>query len=399
MKRRRICAFFLALLFGMVSVVHAADCQKTAESCVEGPETRNIGGYPVHRDCWRYRSQFSCVSQAMTDDCQPLRDRGCSQIGSICIDTNPLGACMLHEQTWQCRVASGSTSTITNCGGQQFCLDGHCFDTGNAPDADFAKMVTALEVQREAGKYVGPHDPGGFPGLRQPLPQEALRPGQLLQGCRIGRIALQQPEPDPRRRGAGDGRGGVELHLRRAIRVRRPRTWPSPASKRCSELGAAPPHWPASWPAISRWHPSLRPWYPAHGPSPYWRSSSRASSPASSRTDSRHEARQPALSRCRQLLLVTPANHSSLHRDHRVLLLLQLAPGPHPQRAGTRPARPRLGRRRKPRLQRLYRRAIAGARLLPDEPRGVLRRDRADLARRRHPALPCPTKINGYFGP
>jgi hypothetical protein len=45
MKRRRLCAFFLALLFGMVSTVHAADCQKTSESCVEGPETRNIGGY------------------------------------------------------------------------------------------------------------------------------------------------------------------------------------------------------------------------------------------------------------------------------------------------------------------------------------------------------------------
>ena len=156
MKLRLVCAFFLVLLFGMVSTVHAADCQKTAESCVEGPETRNIGGYPVHRDCWRYRSQFSCVSQAMSDDCQPLRDRGCSQVGSSCIDTSPLGACMLYEQTWQCRVASGSSSTITNCGGQQFCLDGHCFDTGNAPDADFAKVVTALEVQREAGKYVDP---------------------------------------------------------------------------------------------------------------------------------------------------------------------------------------------------------------------------------------------------
>jgi hypothetical protein len=45
MKRRRLCAFFLALFFGMVSMVRAADCQKTAESCVEGPETRNIGGY------------------------------------------------------------------------------------------------------------------------------------------------------------------------------------------------------------------------------------------------------------------------------------------------------------------------------------------------------------------
>ena len=157
MTLRLVCALLLTILAVAVSSVRAADCQKASESCVEGPETRNIGGYPVYRDCWRYRAQYSCVSQAMTDDCQPLRNRGCSQIGSRCVDTNEQGACMLYEQTWQCRVSSGSTSTITNCGGQQFCLDGKCFDTGNAPDADFARMVTAMEVQREAGKYLDPN--------------------------------------------------------------------------------------------------------------------------------------------------------------------------------------------------------------------------------------------------
>ena len=129
----------------------AADCYQTAETCVEGPETRNIGGYPVQRDCWRYRASYTCVSQNSTDDCQPLRDRGCSQVDSRCMDTNPQGACMLYEQTWQCRVATGTTSTVTNCGGQQFCLDGRCFDTGYAPDADFARAVAGLEAQREAG--------------------------------------------------------------------------------------------------------------------------------------------------------------------------------------------------------------------------------------------------------
>ena len=157
MTLRLVFALLLTMLAVAATSVRAADCQKAAESCVEGPETRNIGGYPVYRECWRYRSQYSCVSQAMTDDCQPLRNRGCSQVGSSCVDTNPQGACMLYEQTWQCRVSSGSTSTITNCGGQQFCLDGKCFDTGNAPDADFARMVTAMDVQREAGKYVDPN--------------------------------------------------------------------------------------------------------------------------------------------------------------------------------------------------------------------------------------------------
>ena len=156
MTTRFLNALLLSVIGMTISVAHAADCQKLAETCVEGPQTRDIGGYPVYRDCWRTRSQFNCVSQTMTDDCQPLRSRGCAQVGSRCVDTSPQGTCMLYEQSWTCRVSTGSASTVTNCGSQQFCLDGHCFNTAYAPDADFAKAVTALEVQREAGKYIDP---------------------------------------------------------------------------------------------------------------------------------------------------------------------------------------------------------------------------------------------------
>jgi conjugal transfer mating pair stabilization protein TraN len=61
---------------------------------------------------------------------------------------------MVYEQSWQCRIATGATSTVTNCGGQQFCIDGQCFDTSHAPDADFARAIAGLEVQREAGQYI-----------------------------------------------------------------------------------------------------------------------------------------------------------------------------------------------------------------------------------------------------
>ena len=155
--KRLLQVLIMTLVATTAPAAQGAECQKLSETCVEGPETRSIGGYPVYRDCWRYRAQFSCVSQNLTDDCQPLRDRGCSQIGSKCIETNTLNACMLFEQTYQCRVSSGSTSTITNCGNQQFCLDGHCFNTAYAPDPDFARVVTLLEVQREAGKYIDPN--------------------------------------------------------------------------------------------------------------------------------------------------------------------------------------------------------------------------------------------------
>ena len=72
---------------------------QTAETCVEGPRPAHRRLYPVQRDCWRYRASYTCVSQNSTDDCQPLRDRGCSQVDSRCMDTNPQGACMLYEQT------------------------------------------------------------------------------------------------------------------------------------------------------------------------------------------------------------------------------------------------------------------------------------------------------------
>ena len=143
----------------------AADCQKLSETCVDGPATKTIGGYPVYRACWRYTSQYSCVSQTMVDDCQPLRDQGCSQIGSKCVDSNANGLCTLFDQTYQCKVANGSTSTITNCGDQQFCMGSNCFDTSHPPDTDFAKAVAVMEAQREAGKYLDPNSLQVFKGF------------------------------------------------------------------------------------------------------------------------------------------------------------------------------------------------------------------------------------------
>ena len=143
----------LALLLISTAAV-AADCQKVSEVCVDGPATKQISGYAVYRDCWQYQESFSCISQNTVDDCQPLRDRGCSQIGSSCIDTGSNGLCQLYEQTYQCKVASGTTSTVANCGSQQFCMEGNCFSTGYQADADFAKSVAMLEAQREAGKYL-----------------------------------------------------------------------------------------------------------------------------------------------------------------------------------------------------------------------------------------------------
>lgn len=144
--------------------VAAADCQKVSEACVDGPSTKQISGYAVYRDCWRYQANFNCLSQKTADDCQPLRDRGCSQIGSTCLNTASNGLCQLFEQTYQCKVVGGTTSTVANCGTQQFCMEGNCFSTAYQPDSDFAKSVAMLEAQREAGKYFDPNSLSVFNG-------------------------------------------------------------------------------------------------------------------------------------------------------------------------------------------------------------------------------------------
>jgi conjugal transfer mating pair stabilization protein TraN len=149
-----VCALALGLYAS--APARAADCYQSAESCVEGPETRIIAGHAVQRDCWRLRATYTCIAADSTDDCQPLSDRGCSQVASTCMDTGPQGACLLSEERWRCRSAPGSTSTVTNCAGQRYCLNGYCFDTGYEPDADFARAVAGLEAQREAGQYLDP---------------------------------------------------------------------------------------------------------------------------------------------------------------------------------------------------------------------------------------------------
>lgn len=151
----------VTLLFPLLSSpVLAGDgtCTKNSRVCIEGPETRMISGYPVTRDCWKYESKYDCISQNYVDDCAPLAAQGCAQIGSSCVeyvDGDP-AKCSLYEQTYQCKVADGESKTITDCGGQTYCVDGTCFDAGYTPDGDFALAITGMEALRQAGNYMDP---------------------------------------------------------------------------------------------------------------------------------------------------------------------------------------------------------------------------------------------------
>jgi len=154
-------AFVLVAFYSFPIQLMAGDgtCSKKSRVCIEGTETRLISGWPVTRDCWKYESTYDCLSQDYVDECTPLVDQGCAQIGSSCVDyleSNPT-RCSLYEQTYQCKVADGESKTITDCGGQTYCVDGTCFDTGYTPDGDFAIAITGMEALRQAGNYLDPN--------------------------------------------------------------------------------------------------------------------------------------------------------------------------------------------------------------------------------------------------
>lgn len=152
------------------AIAHAGDCVKMGSTCLDATPCKTISGVNVcltdiGETCWKYQDSYDCVSQSQVDDCQPLRDRGCGQIGSKCLTTNPDGTCSMYEQTYQCQTTPASTSTVMDCGTQTYCMSGNCFNSGHAPDPDFAKTITAMEAAREAGTYMDPNSMQLFKGF------------------------------------------------------------------------------------------------------------------------------------------------------------------------------------------------------------------------------------------
>jgi conjugal transfer mating pair stabilization protein TraN len=119
----------------------------------------------------------------MTSDCQELRDRGCGQIGTQCIEAAADGACVLTENTYQCQTSPATTRQIEDCSARLFCADGECFDMGFEPDADFGKAVAAMESAREAGVYIDPDTLRLFTGAGSKCTKKL---GGLVNCCKGG---------------------------------------------------------------------------------------------------------------------------------------------------------------------------------------------------------------------
>lgn len=176
---------FALALVASLNAFAAGDCQKTGTVCAAPNQTRNVSGMSVFRECWEYQDTYQCRSQNMVNDCQPLRDKGCSQIGSLCVERDDVGACVMYEQKYNCPDKPETHTEKTVCDQSAFCQNGGagCFDTSSPPDKDFGQAAVMMEAAREAGVYgVDPDKVEIFKGYMEQCTIKVLG-GTTLKGC------------------------------------------------------------------------------------------------------------------------------------------------------------------------------------------------------------------------
>jgi hypothetical protein len=145
---------------------HAADCKKIGSVCIEEGGFREVEGFRVHRNCWKYKDKFECTFPSKKD-CKPLVDEGCYQVKSECL-AKVHDKCVNYKQTYNCvretvkeftRMQKATDITNqeidqSNCEGEIRCLDGSCGDTTYKPNNEMGNAIAQLSALSEMRKYI-----------------------------------------------------------------------------------------------------------------------------------------------------------------------------------------------------------------------------------------------------
>lgn len=142
--------------------------------CLDSTPCKNISGVNVclstvnplpagalrsKEACWSAQGSYTCADPLVINDgCATLKaDKTCGVTSSVVSMTDPVtGAPSVYTDTYQCQTGGGLTATSTDCSGLTYCADGSCFTKKDKPNDALAKVVTAMELSRQAGFYQDP---------------------------------------------------------------------------------------------------------------------------------------------------------------------------------------------------------------------------------------------------
>ncbi|MEF8726909.1 MAG: conjugal transfer protein TraN [Accumulibacter sp.] len=151
------------------SLALSSNCVHAAHTCADDTPCKTINGLQVCLNtvsplpagaqgagdsCWTWSEDYSCAATTLSDDCQELIDRGCTQVGRDCLDRAASGVCEMSERRYSCHASAATTTQRTVCDRPSVCPGGAgCFDSSHPADEDFGRVVATLEAAREAGVY------------------------------------------------------------------------------------------------------------------------------------------------------------------------------------------------------------------------------------------------------
>jgi len=122
----------------------AITCLAPKEECIEDQgKTRDVNGFTVAPGCWRKRFTYEC-RETTDNNCQPLRDKKCSQISAKC-KIMFSGTCVVQDETYNCPIKKCDIKEVP-CGKDIFCIGGNCAPSNpvKAKDKDLEKAIAYL---------------------------------------------------------------------------------------------------------------------------------------------------------------------------------------------------------------------------------------------------------------
>ncbi|WP_172455801.1 conjugal transfer protein TraN [Vibrio mediterranei] len=130
-----------------------AECVLIGRTCVEGAETRMINGAPIYKDCWRYKEEYSCLSDNTASTCDTIDQTKCTVSKTECLVTGHNGICTSTAYTYTCQEKT-SDKDVISCGDQIFCMGDDCYDTSYEPNNEFGLAAAYLNAAVQAGTEV-----------------------------------------------------------------------------------------------------------------------------------------------------------------------------------------------------------------------------------------------------
>jgi hypothetical protein len=137
------------------------NCYKISETCLDSTNPRTIQGFQITQPCWQWSRTYDCAdTNNMSNGCSVYSsDPNCTLKSSTCTATLPSGDCQTYSRVYSCLQTVTQAEeclrydNVLDCGGEMYCQnpDG-CFNQTKNANKDFGTAMSTLKALDEINK-------------------------------------------------------------------------------------------------------------------------------------------------------------------------------------------------------------------------------------------------------